>query len=277
MKPDPVPLAGVIGLPTSHSRSPKLHGHWLARYGIRGHYIPMDIQSADLGRALDILPKLGFRGVNVTIPHKEAVLDLADLISDRAALIGAANTLTFQSDGKLHADNTDGIGFISNIKQTYPDWSAKENPALVLGAGGAARAVVAALLQEGVPQIYLANRTRARADAVKAHFGGKIKVIDWSHATSVLPEIGTLVNSTALGMTGKEELKLSLDTIAPATLVSDLVYTPLKTELLVRAEAQGCRPVDGLGMLLHQAKPGFERWFSFRPDIDEALRRAVLM
>lgn len=277
MKLEPTPLAGVIGLPTSHSRSPKLHGHWLARYGIKGHYIPMDIQSGDLARAMDVLPKLGFKGVNVTIPHKEAVLDLADLISDRAALIGAANTLTFQNDGKLHADNTDGIGFLANIQQSCPDWSAKDKPCLVLGAGGAARAVVAALLQEKTPEILLANRTRARADALKAHFGGKISVIDWSHAPHALDDVGAIINSTSLGMSGKEDLKLSLENVRPGTLVNDLVYTPLKTELLERAEQAGCQVVDGLGMLLHQARPGFERWFGYRPEIDDALRRAVLM
>lgn len=277
MKIEPVPLAGVIGQPASHSRSPRLHGHWLARYGLRGHYIPMDIQSGDLARALDVLPRIGFKGVNVTIPHKEAVLDLADIISDRAALIGAANTLTFQSDGKIYADNTDGLGFISNLNQHVPEWSASDGPALVLGAGGAARAVVAALLQEGVPKIILANRTRARADALKAHFGGKVSVIDWTHAPNVLDEIKILVNSTALGMSGKEELKLSLENITPGTVVNDLVYTPLKTELLARGDAAGCQVVDGLGMLLHQASPGFERWFGYRPEVDEALRRAVLM
>lgn len=272
----PIPLAGVIGHPIAHSKSPRLHGHWLARYGINGHYIPMDVASSDLAHVLDILPRAGFLGVNVTIPHKEPVLDMADVISDRAALIGAANTLTFQSDGKLHADNTDGAGFIANLKQNAPDWQARDGTAIVLGAGGAARAVVAALLNERVPQILLANRTRARADALKAHFGAKIEVVDWNGVTARLEEAHTLINTTSLGMRGKEELKLNLDALSAEALVTDLVYTPLTTSLLSQAHQKGCRVVDGLGMLLHQAAPGFERWFGTRPEIDEDLRREML-
>lgn len=271
-----IPLAGVIGQPIAQSKSPQLHGHWLKRYGINGHYIPMEVSSVDLPHVLNNLPKMGFRGVNVTIPHKEAVLDLADVISDRAALIGAANTLTFQSDGKLHADNTDGFGFISNLRQEAPDWDPKAGPAVVLGAGGAARAIVAALLHEQVPQIYLANRTRARADALKAHFGGKVQVVDWTQAGSVLDEAATLVNTTALGMTGKEDLELSLAALSSKTLVTDIVYNPLVTPLLASAAEIGCPTVDGLGMLLHQAVPGFERWFGKAPEVDAELRRALL-
>ena len=236
----------------------------------------MDIASSDLPHVLNILPKAGFKGVNVTIPHKEAVLDIADVISDRAALIGAANTLTFQSDGKLHADNTDGIGFIANLKQNAPDWDPNSGPALVLGAGGAARAIVAALLHERVPYILLANRTRARADALKAHFGARVSVIDWSQAAGHLAEITTLINTTSLGMQGKEELKLPLDHLTDKTLVTDIVYTPLTTALLAGAHAKGCTVVDGLGMLLHQAVPGFERWFGQTPTVDEDLRHVML-
>ncbi len=271
-----IPLAGVIGHPIAHSKSPRLHGHWLKRYGIAGHYIPMEVASNDLAHVLNVLPKAGFRGVNVTIPHKEAVLDIADVISDRAALIGAANTLTFQSDGKLHADNTDGVGFVSNLKQNAPDWSAAAGPAMVLGAGGAARAIVAALLHDRVPQVILANRTRARADALKSHFGGKIEVIDWSQATARMEEVATLINTTSLGMAGKEELKLSIETLPKTALVTDIVYTPLTTNLLASAHAKGCPVVDGLGMLLHQAVPGFERWFGTTPEVDEELRQVML-
>ncbi|WP_298294803.1 shikimate dehydrogenase [uncultured Litoreibacter sp.] len=271
-----IPLAGVIGHPIAHSKSPRLHGHWLKRYGIPGHYIPMEVASNDLAHVLNILPKAGFRGVNVTIPHKEAVLDIADVISDRAALIGAANTLTFQSDGKLHADNTDGIGFIANLKHNAPDWDPAAGPAMVLGAGGASRAIVAALLHERVPAILLANRTRARADALKAHFGGKIEVIDWNNVPQRMEEAATLINTTSLGMAGKEELKLPLDGLQASTLVTDIVYTPLTTNLLATAHERGCPIVDGLGMLLHQAVPGFERWFGMTPDVDEDLRQVML-
>lgn len=271
-----IPLAGVIGRPIGHSKSPLLHNHWLQRYGIKGHYIPMDVAANDLAHVLNILPKAGFRGVNVTIPHKETVLDIADVISDRASLIGAANTLTFQSDGKLHADNTDGVGFIANLRQNAPGWDATAGPALVLGAGGAARAIVASLLHERVPQILLANRTRARADALKAHFGGKVEIVDWNNVSSRLGEASTLINTTSLGMTGKEDLKLSLDNLQPTTLVTDLVYTPLITSLLAAAAEKGCPIVDGLGMLLHQGAPGFERWFGQTPQVDDALREVML-
>ncbi|GFE64550.1 shikimate dehydrogenase [Litoreibacter roseus] len=272
-----IPLAGVIGQPVAQSKSPRLHGYWLRKYGLLGHYIPMPVSSGDLSHVLSTLPRMGFVGVNVTIPHKEAVLEIADVISDRAALIGSANTLTFQADGKLHADNTDGFGFISNLKQTAANWSAASGPALVLGGGGAARAVVSALLSDRAPEVMIANRTRARADALKAHFGAKIKVIEWTQAAQHLGEVATLVNTTSLGMTGKEDLKLSLDNLGRETLVTDIVYTPLRTKLLAAAEERGCQTVDGLGMLLHQAVPGFERWFGKRPDVDEALRNALLV
>lgn len=272
-----IPLAGVIGQPIAQSKSPRLHGHWLRRYGINGYYIPMEVTSVNLPHVLNSLPRLGFSGINVTLPHKESVLEIADVISDRAALIGAANTLTFQSDGKLYADNTDGFGFTANLKQEAPDWDPTAGPALVLGAGGASRAVVAALLHERVPQIFLTNRTRARADALKAHFGGKITVVDWTQAAAHLHEVATLVNTTALGMTGKEPLKLNLDRLTPQTLVTDIVYSPLVTPLLASAAQIGCQTVDGLGMLLHQAVPGFERWFGQRPVVDAELRRALLV
>jgi shikimate dehydrogenase len=163
MSQDRIPLAGVIGSPVAHSKSPRLHMHWLKAHGLPGHYIPMDVATDDLETALRTLPRLGFVGVNVTIPHKEAVMKIADLITDRAALIGAANTLIFRKDGKIHADNTDGYGFIENLKQNAPDWAPKSGPAAVLGAGGAARAVISSLLEVGVPEILVANRTRARS------------------------------------------------------------------------------------------------------------------
>lgn len=271
-----IPLAGVIGHPVAHSRSPALHGFWLKRYGIKGHYIPMDIAQADLPEALKMLPKLGFVGINVTIPHKEAVLALADIVTDRAALIGAANTLIFRKDGKIHADNTDGAGFISNLRQNAPQWVPSVGPAAVLGAGGAARAVVAALIEVGVPEIRIANRTRTRAEAFRKDFGAKITVWDWTQAGRMLEGAATVVNTTALGMTGKPDLGISLEAIERGALATDIVYTPLKTQFLIEAEEAGATIVDGLGMLLHQAAPGFERWFGQRPEVDEATRKAVL-
>lgn len=275
-KPRHVPLAGVIGMPVSQSRSPRLHGHWLRRYGIAGHYIPMPVMPEHLGEALRALPRLGFVGVNVTIPHKEAVLVLADAVTDRAALIGAANTLIFRPDGKIHADNTDGHGFIANLRQNAPGWRADAGPAAVIGAGGAARAVVASLLESGVPELRIANRTRIRSEQIKAEFGARLTVYDWAQAGTMLDGAATVVNATSLGMEGKQPLRVPLDALSPGALVTDLVYAPLMTPFLRDAQARGCRVVDGLGMLLHQAAPGFERWFGPRPEVDEALRRAVL-
>jgi shikimate dehydrogenase len=271
-----IPLAGVIGSPIAHSRSPALHGYWLKRYGIPGFYIPMDVAQADLREILRSLPKLGFVGLNVTIPHKESVLAIADVVTDRAALIGAANTLLFRKDGRIQADNTDGSGFIANLRQNAPQWQPGSGPAVVLGAGGAARAVIAALIEVGVPEIRLANRTRARADALRSDFGAKVIVQDWVQAPAMIDGAATVVNTTSLGMTGKPDFRVSLDTLAPGTLVTDLVYAPLKTQLLIEAEDKGCTVVDGLGMLLHQAAPGFERWFGHRPDVDDATRAAVM-
>lgn len=271
-----IPLAGVIGHPIAHSRSPALHGHWLRRYGIKGHYVPMDVAPADLKETLNLLPRIGFVGLNVTIPHKEAVLQLADVVSDRAALIGAANTLIFRKDGRIHADNTDGAGFIANLRQNAPDWNPAAGPAAVFGAGGAARAVVAALIEVGVPEIRITNRTRPRAEALRADFGAKVVVEDWVQAANMLEGATTVVNTTSLGMAGKADFRVPLDGLEPAALVTDLVYNPLRTDFLQAAADRGCRTVDGLGMLLHQAAPGFERWFGQRPEVDEATRLAVL-
>lgn len=271
-----IPLAGVIGHPIAHSRSPALHGFWLRRYGIKGFYIPMDVAQSDLKAALEMLPKLGFVGVNVTIPHKETVLRLADVVTDRAALIGAANTLIFLENGRIHADNTDGSGFMANLRQNAPAWDPTAGPAAVFGAGGAARAVIAALIEVGAPEIRIANRTRPRAEAIRSDFGAKVVVHDWVQAANMLDGAATVVNTTSLGMVGKPDFRVPLDALSPRALVTDLVYVPLKTQLLLDAEAMGCTVVDGLGMLLHQAAPGFERWFGHRPDVDQATRVAVL-
>jgi shikimate dehydrogenase len=271
-----IPLAGVIGHPIAHSRSPALHGFWLRRYGVKGHYIPMDVAPADLETTLRHLPKIGFVGLNVTLPHKEVILKIADVISDRAALIGAANTLIFRKDGKIQADNTDGAGFVANLRQNAPHWVPAAGPAAVFGAGGAARAVVAALIEVGVPEIRIANRSRPRAEALRADFGAKLVVYDWVQAANMLEGAATVINTTSLGMAGKPEFRVPLDAIEPGSVVNDLVYNPLKTTFLAEAEQRGATIVDGLGMLLHQAAPGFERWFGPTPAVDEATRQAVL-
>ena len=271
-----IPLAGVIGSPIAHSRSPMLHAYWLRRYGLKGFYIPMDVAQIDLRQVLETLPLMGFVGANVTIPHKENVLKIADIVTDRAALIGAANTLIFRKDGRIHADNTDGAGFIANLRQNAPGWVPQAGPAAVIGAGGAARAVVAALIEVGVPEIRLANRTRLRAEALRADFGAKVDVYDWVQAGNMLEDCVTVVNTSSLGMVGKPEFRVPLDALSPDAVVNDLVYTPLRTHFLEEAAARGCQTVDGLGMLLHQAAPGFERWFGVRPDVDEETRQAIL-
>lgn len=271
-----IPLAGVIGSPVAHSKSPRLFTYWLRQLGLRGHYIPMDVAQSDLAEVLRTLPKAGFVGVNVTIPHKETVLGIADIVTDRAALIGAANTLIFRKDGRIHADNTDGYGFIANLRQNAPQWAPARGPAVVFGAGGAARAVLAALIEVGVPEIRLMNRTRQRAETLRAEFGARITVHDWVQAGNTLEGATTVVNTTSLGMEGKPDFRIPLDGLERGTLVTDLVYTPLRTPLLRQAEAAGCVTVDGLGMLLHQAIPGFERWFGQRPEVTDDTRKAVL-
>ena len=270
-----IPLAGVIGAPIAHSKSPRLHGHWLRTYGIPGHYVPLHVEPDDLETVLRTLPKMGFRGVNITIPHKVAALEIADQISDRATLIGAANTLTFRADGKIHADNTDGYGFLENLKQGAPGWKPNAGPALVLGAGGAARAVIVALMEAGATDIILTNRTRPKADELRAAFGKKVRVVDWVKAGNAVEEAATVVNTTSLGMVGAPDFRVPLDGLRPGTVVTDIVYAPLRTKLLEAADAAGCITVDGLGMLLHQGVPGFERWFGVRPEVDVNTRAAV--
>ncbi len=271
-----IPLAGVIGNPISHSRSPLIHGHWLRKYGIKGYYVPMHVEHGDLEAVLRNLPKLGFRGVNVTIPHKVSVLSIADIVTDRATLIGAANTLTFTAEGKIHADNTDGYGFIASLRQGAPNWDAKAGPALVFGAGGASRAVICSLLDAGAPEIILTNRTRHNADMLKSEFGARVKVVEWVQAGNVVEEAATVVNTTSLGMSGKTEFRVPLDGLKSNAVVTDIVYEPLETTLLKAAKDVGCVTVDGLGMLLHQAAPGFERWFGKMPEVDVETRRIAL-
>lgn len=276
MTKETIPLAGVIGDPISHSLSPRLHGHWLKRYELRGHYVPLHINHADLPDVLRTLPRMGFVGVNVTLPHKELVLSLADSVTDRAALIGAANTLTFTANGQIQADNTDGMGFLSNIRQALPGWKASAGPALVLGSGGAAKAIVSALVSDGAPIVHVANRTRARADGLKEQFGARVSPTDWTHIPELIADSALIVNTTSLGMTGQTPLSIDLSRLSPPTVVTDIVYSPLETDLLKDAKARGCETVDGLGMLLHQAVPGFERWFNYTPMVDDELRAAVL-
>jgi len=276
MTHDKIPLAGVIGAPIAHSKSPHLHQHWLATLGIAGYYVPLHVEAGDLETALRSLPKLGFVGVNVTVPHKERALEIADQVSEQAERIGAANTLTFGLDETIYADNTDAYGFGMNLRQNAPNWQPARGPAILFGAGGAARAVIVALLDVGAPEVRVVNRTRSRADALKRQFGDRVTVVDWDRPGHALADAMTVVNTTSLGMTGQAPWSIPLDTLNPDAVVTDLVYAPLETPLLSTAKAIGCTCVDGLGMLLHQGVPGFERWFGVRPEVDSATRAAVL-
>ncbi len=276
MRTPEIPLAGVVGTPIAHSKSPLLHRHWLETYGLKGFYVPMEVATGNLELVLRTLPKAGFVGVNVTIPHKETVLKIADDVSERASRIGAANTIVYRGDGTIQADNTDGYGFLQNLQEGAPDWRANERPALILGAGGAARAVIVALLDAGVPEIMLTNRTRARAENLQSVFGKRVRVIDWENADGNVGSAGLVVNSSSLGMVGEPPLPMTWDNLRSETVVTDLVYNPLRTALLETAAAKGCITVDGLGMLLHQGVPGFESWFGIRPKVTAATRKAVL-
>ena len=276
MNTSTIPVAAVIGHPVNHSRSPRMHNFWLAHFGLEGYYIPLDIDPKKFERSIRNLPELGLVGANITIPYKEKVLKIADKISDRAALVGAANTLTFLPNGGIYADNTDGYGFLQNIKSKYKDWSAREGISVVFGAGGASRAILAALIEDGASDIILANRTRSRADQLKSEFGAKIKVVEWMKIQNYLSEASTIINTTSLGMIGNTDLPIPLNALKKNTLVTDIVYTPIETHLLATAAKMGCRTVDGLGMLIHQAIPGFERWFGIKPGDSQALRELLI-
>lgn len=269
-------LAGVIGWPVSHSRSPRLHGYWLAEHGIDGAYLPLAVAPEALPDVLRMLPRMGFRGVNITLPHKEAALAAADKATPEARRVGAANTLVFDDAGRIEARNTDGFGFLENLREGAPGWRAKAGPAVVIGAGGAARAILVALIEAGAPEIRLVNRTHARAEKLAAELGRPIRPWEWARRADALADAALLVNSTTQGMAGEPALDLALDRLPRAAAVNDIVYTPLETPLLAAARKRGNVAVDGLGMLLHQARPGFAAWFGPEPKVTPALRAFVL-
>ena len=266
--------AGVVGWPVEHSRSPRLHGWWLQLYDVDGAYIPLPVRPDDLETAIRALPKLGFAGCNVTLPHKQAMLQVVDEIDPVARRIGAINTVVVDADGKLTGSNTDAFGFIEALREAVPNWRPN-GPCVVLGAGGAARAVIVSLLDAGASELRLLNRTRDKAEEL-ATLDPRIQVADWSERASALAGATLLVNTTSLGMVGNAELELALDDLPVDALVNDIVYTPLYTSLLDRAMARGNRIVDGLGMLLHQARPGFAAWFGIEPAVSADLRHYVL-
>ena len=270
-------LAGVMGWPVGHSLSPLLHGYWLQTLGIDGAYVPLAVKPEDFADALRTLPKLGFAGANVTIPHKQTALACCDEIDDVAKRIGAVNTVVVRSDGRLWGTNTDVFGFLENLKAKHPAWDPAAGPAVVIGAGGAARAVIVALLDAGVPTVRLANRSRERAEILAKDLSApNIEVRDWETRALALDGAALIVNTTSLGMTGQPPLDLDLARLPKEAAVCDIVYVPLETNLLKAARAAGHPVIDGIGMLLHQARPGFAAWFGVEPTVDQALTTFVL-
>lgn len=266
--------ACVIGWPIEHSRSPLIHECWLKHYGINGCYLRQAVKPGDVADFLLNLEAHGFVGCNVTVPHKEAAYKFADVKHDAAQAVGAANTL-WMENGELHATNTDTYGFMAYLDQKVPNWIAKDQRIIVLGAGGAARAIVYGLLSAGCPHITLLNRTKARADEVKMHFGGEISVVDWQDRNAAVKDATLVINTTSLGMNGTAQPDVDLSKVDKACVVSDIVYTPLETGFLKTAKGYGLMTVDGLGMLLHQAVPGFEQWFGVRPTVTDDLYQLV--
>jgi shikimate dehydrogenase len=269
-------LAGVIGKPIYQSKSPSLHNFWLKKNNINGFYVPFEVEPKDLSKSIESLIGLGFRGVNITIPHKTSILTFADTVSDRASIIGAANTLFFNNSGQINADNTDSYGFTQNLYQSCPSWKPKIGPALIYGAGGAARAVCYALLSEGVPKVRILNRTKVKAQVIAENFGARVEVIDWYSSDDVLEDSFTIVNTTSLGMIGQPELQPNFSCVPKTALVTDLVYNPLSTPFLRSANKYNLNCVDGIGMLIHQAVPGFIQWFGKKPIVDNLVRENML-
>lgn len=271
----PFKLAGVMGWPVTHSRSPKLHGYWLKRYGIDGAYVPLPVAPGRVGDALRGLSALGFSGCNVTIPHKLDVLKLVDHLDPQAAKIGAVNTVVVEKDGTLSGLNTDGFGFVESLREVRKDWKANAGPVVIFGAGGAARAIVMALIEEGAEEIRLLNRTRARAEELASAAGSRVNVLPWEARSDALEGAALLVNTTSQGMVGQPALEVALDALPTSALVSDIVYNPLMTPLLVSARTRGNTIVDGLGMLLHQARPAFRAFYGVMPEVTTELRKEI--
>jgi shikimate dehydrogenase len=268
-------LAGVMGWPVAHSRSPQIHNYWLQKYGITGAYVQLAVQPGNLAVALPGLSALGFRGCNITIPHKVAALKLVHAVDANAQRVGAINTIVVQADGSLKGMNTDGFGYIQSLLDAKPDWRADTGPVTVLGAGGAARAIVLALADRGAKEIRLLNRTAGKAQALAAEFGGPVKALPWSERHAALADVALLVNTTSQGMHGNLALELTLDALPGHALVSDAIYVPLETPLLAAARRRGNQTVNGLGMLLNQARPAFEAWFGVMPELTPELRLAI--
>jgi len=273
--PDRFLLAGVMGDPVMHSRSPKLHNYWLAKYGLAGTYVPLAITAERLRAALRALPALGFAGCNLTIPHKEAALDIVDKLDPLARRIGAVNCVVVAPDGSLEGRNHDGFGYIESVREAQPKWRADTGPIVVIGAGGGARAVLVGLVDQGAREIRLVNRTLARGKALAQDLGGPIGALRWEEREAALEGAAMLINATNQGMLGEPPLDLALDRLPVSALVSDIVYIPRETALLAAARRRGNPTVNGLGMLLHQARPAFHAWFGIMPEVTPELRAMI--
>ena len=269
-------LAGVMGWPISHSRSPKIHNYWLAAHGIAGRYVPLAVAPENLAKALRALPALGFAGCNLTIPHKEAALALLDVVEPAARAIGAVNCVVVGPGGELIGRNYDAFGFVAALRESAPDWSAASGSTVIIGAGGASRAIVHGLLEAGAPDIRLFNRTTARAEAIAQDFGPRVTAHPWADRHAALADAALLVNATSQGMVGNSPLDLSLAALPSTATVADIVYSPLETPLLAQARQCGATVVDGLGMLLHQARPAFRDWTGVMPEATPALRALIV-
>ncbi|MDC3107941.1 shikimate dehydrogenase [Paracoccaceae bacterium] len=269
-------IAGVIGHPISHSKSPKLHNYWLSKYKINGFYVPFSVTTEKLKTSIKGLIDLGFKGVNVTIPHKTHVLTYADSVTDRASLIGAANTLYFSKSGKVHADNTDGYGFIQNIIDQIPDYDFYDKTAIIYGAGGSSRAIASALISNGIKEVGITNRTRSKAQIISENLGAKVSVVDWRSAPETVGEVDIIINATSMGMVGQPDFSQPISRAKKTALVVDIVYNPLETDLLREAQKLNLKTVGGIGMLINQAVPGFEHWFQKTPIIDDDIRKFIV-
>jgi shikimate dehydrogenase len=273
--PDRFLLAGVMGDPVMHSRSPKLHNYWLAKYGLSGTYVPLAITVERLRAALRALPALGFAGCNLTIPHKEAALDIVDKLDPLARRIGAVNCVVVAPDGSLEGHNHDGFGYIESVREAQPKWRADTGPIVVIGAGGGARAVLVGLVDQGAREIRLVNRTLARGKALAQDLGGPIGALRWEEREAALEGAAMLINATNQGMLGEPPLDIALDRLPVSALVSDIVYIPRETALVAAARRRGNPTVNGLGMLLHQARPAFHAWFGIMPEVTPELRAMI--
>lgn len=268
-------LAGLMGWPVAHSRSPQIHNHWIAEHGLQGAYVLLPVEPSRLPDAVRGLAALGFAGCNVTIPHKVAAMQLVDWVDPLARKIGAINTIVVQPDGTTHGYNNDGHGYLQSLVEAQPSWRADAGPVAVMGAGGGARAVVASLADAGAPEIRVCNRSLDKSQALAQELGGPVRAVPWAQRGDALADVALLVNTTSLGMSGQPPLELALDRLPAGALVSDLVYVPMETALLAAARARGNPVVGGLGMLLHQARPAFHAWFGVMPQVGAELRRRI--